>query len=99
MACYARPRESRMSEADMARKTLAERRTEKLAQLDSIKKELAQLETKAAERIGRIAVRAGIADLDIDDDKLAQEFAAIAAKFQAAGKKPARTDAGAAGTD
>ena len=81
----------------MARKTLAERRAEKLAQLDALRKELAQLENKAAERIGRIAVRAGLADLDLDDEQLTQEFAAIAAKFRPSSTKPARADAGAYG--
>lgn len=81
----------------MARKSLAERRAEKLAQLDALRKELAQLENKAAERIGRIAVRAGLADLDLDDEQLAQEFAAIAAKFRPASAKPAHTDSGADG--
>jgi hypothetical protein len=72
----------------MARKTLTERRAEKLAELEKIKGELAKIEAQAAERIGRIAVRSGLADLDIDDEQLAKEFAAVAAKFQPkSGKK------------
>ena len=66
----------------MARKTLSERRTEKLSELSRIKDELAKLESQAAERIGKIAIRVGLADLDIEDDQLIKEFAAIAAKFQ-----------------
>ena len=72
----------------MARKTLAERRAEKLQELDRIKNELAKIEDRAAERLGKIAVRAGIADLDVSDELLAKEFAAVAAKFQSnTGKK------------
>lgn len=77
----------------MARKTLTERRTEKLAQLDSIRKELAQLEGKAAEHLGRIAVKAGLADLELEDEQLAKEFAAIADKFRPASTKQTRTAA------
>jgi hypothetical protein len=81
----------------MARKTLTERRSEKLAELERIKGELAKLESQAAERIGRVAVRAGLADLDLDDEQLTKEFAAVAAKFQPrTGKKdkPAPSNAG-----
>lgn len=66
----------------MTRKTLAERRTEKLEELGRIKSALARLESQAAERIGKLAIRAGVADLDIDDEQLSKEFAAVAAKFQ-----------------
>jgi hypothetical protein len=65
----------------MARKTLSERKAEKLAELVRIKAELAELETIAAERIGKVAIAAGLGDLDIDDAKLRKEFEAIASKF------------------
>jgi hypothetical protein len=68
----------------MPRKSLTDRRAEKLAQLDSIKKELAALETKAGERLGRLALKAGLADLDLDDEKLLEEFRAIAGRFRPA---------------
>jgi len=66
----------------MARKTLAERKAGKLAELERIKAELAALEAKAAERIGRIAIAAGLADLELDDASLRKEFEAIASKFR-----------------
>ncbi len=66
----------------MPRKSLTDRRAEKLAQLDAIKKELAALETKAGERLGRLALKAGLADLDLDDDTLIEEFRAIAGRFR-----------------
>lgn len=81
----------------MARKTLAERRSEKLEELERIKNDLARIEERAAAQIGKLAVRAGLADLDIEEEQLAKEFAALAAKFQPkTGKKdkPASSNAG-----
>ncbi len=69
----------------MPRKSLTDRRAEKLAQLDAIKKELAALELKAGERLGRLALKAGLADLDLDDDTLIEEFRAIAGRFRSKG--------------
>ena len=66
----------------MARKTLSERKADKLAELNRIKAELAELESKAAERIGKIALSAGLGDLDIEDAELRKEFEAIASKFR-----------------
>lgn len=83
----------------MARKTLAERRSEKLDELERIKSDLARIEERAAMQIGKLAVRAGLADLEIDDEQLAKEFAALAAKFQSrSGKKdkPASPNAASA---
>lgn len=83
----------------MARKTLAERRSEKLDELERLKSDLARLEERAAAQIGKLAVRAGLADLDIEDEQLAKEFAALAAKFQPkSGKKdkPASPNTGPA---
>lgn len=72
----------------MARKTLSERKAGKLAELEKIKSDLAKIESQAAERIGKIAVRSGLADIAINDEQLAKEFAAVAAKFQGkSGKK------------
>jgi len=64
------------------RRTLLERKTEKLAELDRIKKELAEIEAKVAERLGRIAVSAGLGDLNIDETTLRKELEALAAKFR-----------------
>ncbi|MDX7167911.1 TraC family protein [Klebsiella pneumoniae] len=66
----------------MARKTLSERKADKLTELNRIKAELAELESKAAERIGKIALAAGLGDLDIDDASLRKEFEAVASKFR-----------------
>ncbi len=66
----------------MARKTLSERKADKLAELNRIKAELAELESKAAEHIGRLALSVGLGDLDIEDAELRKEFEAIASKFR-----------------
>lgn len=66
----------------MAKKTLAERKSEKVAELAKIKQQIALLEAKAAERIGKIAVASGLDDLGIDDATLRKEFEAVAAKFR-----------------
>lgn len=66
----------------MARKTLSARRAEKLAQLDYLKAEIAGMEEKAARHLGRLAVRAGLADLDLADEELLRGFKALAARFR-----------------
>ncbi|WP_225444549.1 TraC family protein [Pseudomarimonas arenosa] len=79
---------------------MAERRSEKLGELERIKNDLARLESQAAERIGKLAIRAGLADLELSDELLSKEFAAVAAKFQpgAGGKgKPAAASARSSG--
>lgn len=68
----------------MPRKSLTDRRTEKLAQLDAIRRDLAALEVKAGERLGKLALKAGLGELDADDDTLLKQFQAVAARFRAA---------------
>jgi len=81
----------------MARKTLAELKAAKLAELDKIKNDLAKLESRAVDRIGKIAVTAGLADMDIDDNELRKEFEALASKFRGSTSKPTAQDAAAPG--
>ena len=78
----------------MAIKSLAERKSAKLEELEKIKREIARLESQAAERIGKLAIRAGIADIEISDETLGKEFAAIAKKHQ--NKSPSKSDKPAA---
>ena len=68
----------------MPRKSLADRRAEKLAQLDASRRDLAALEVKAGERLGKLALKAGLGELDVDDDTLLEEFQAVAARFRPA---------------
>lgn len=72
--------------AKTTRRTLKERRESALAEVEAAKAKLAALETAAAERIGKMAIRAGLVDLELSDDQLAKEFDAIASKFRNAGK-------------
>ena len=74
--------------AKKTRKSLVERRTEKLSQIQQLKQEIAELQQGAAERIGRMAVKAGLADLAIDDAALLKEFQALANKFRPNDQKP-----------
>ena len=83
----------------MARKTLSERKADKLAELNRIKSELADLENKAAEKIGKIAIAVGLGDLEIDDAQLRKEFEAIASKFRKGEAKQAATAPAAPGTN
>jgi TraC-like protein len=69
----------------MAKKSLTDRRAEKLAQVDAIKKDLAALEVRAGERLGKLALKAGLGDLDLDDNTLIEEFRAIAGRFRSRG--------------
>lgn len=76
----------------MAIKSLAERKTAKLEELEKIKREIAGLESQAAERIGKQAIRAGIGDLDISDEQLAKEFSAIVVRHSKSKSKPTATN-------
>ncbi|WP_420248579.1 TraC family protein [Citrobacter sedlakii] len=58
----------------MARKTLSERRADALSELETAKTRLAKLDNEAAERIGRIAIKSGLVNLDLTDDQIREEF-------------------------
>ena len=49
------------------------------------------MDAKSAERIGKIALAAGLDDLAIDDATLKKEFEAIASKFRGFQDKPKTT--------
>jgi len=52
----------------LARKTLSERRADALSELETAKARL------AAERIGRIAIKSGLVNLELTDDQVREEF-------------------------
>lgn len=83
----------------MTKKTLAERKAEKLAELERIKAELAAIESQAADRIGKLALAAGLDALALDDAVLRQEFEAIASRFQRGQDQRLASAAAAPGTD
>jgi hypothetical protein len=70
-------------------------------EIERLHDQLKAAETKEAERIGRIALKAGLGDLIIDEAKLGDLFAEIAGRFQKgnekrslAAPKPARSPEG-----
>ncbi|MGV8621167.1 TraC family protein [Pseudomonas aeruginosa] len=65
---------SRNNGVIMARKTLAERRSDALSELEMAKARLAKLDNEAAERIGRIAIKSGLVNLELTDDQVREEF-------------------------
>ncbi|WP_074996549.1 TraC family protein [Pseudomonas syringae] len=58
----------------MARKTLAKRRSDALSELETAKARLTKLDNEAAERIGRIAIKSGLVNLEITEDQIREEF-------------------------
>ncbi|WP_350238811.1 TraC family protein [Pectobacterium colocasium] len=58
----------------MARKTLSERRSDAFSELEMAKARLAKLDNEAAERIGRIAIKSGLVNLELTDDLIREEF-------------------------
>lgn len=61
----------------MARKTLSERRADAFSELETGKARLAKLDNEAAERIGRIAIKSGLVNLELTDDQIRKEFDSI----------------------
>ncbi len=66
----------------MVRKTLSERRATKLSKLDELKSKIAHMEEIAAMRFGKLAIRAGLVELNLSDPELLRELFAIAARFR-----------------
>lgn len=61
----------------MARKTLNARRIEAQRELEEAQARLTKLQNEAAIRIGRIAVKTGLADLGLSDDEIKLQFEKI----------------------
>ena len=66
-------------------------------EIERLHEQLKAAEANEAERIGRIAVKAGLGHLDIDEARLSELFGELARRFQqgsekrhAAASKPAR---------
>ena len=66
----------------MARKTLTERRSDAIFELETAKVRLAKLDNEAAERIGRIAIKSGLVNLELTDDQIRNEFDRIVEKIR-----------------
>jgi hypothetical protein len=60
----------------------SEGRSEKLVKLDCLRAQIAKMEGTATKRFGRLAIRAGLAELNLGDGDLLRELLAIAARFR-----------------
>jgi len=66
----------------MDRKTSDQGRSDKLEKLDALKVKIAKIEGTATKRFGRLAIMAGLAELNLNDGDLLRELLAIAARFR-----------------
>ena len=57
-------------------------RAEILADIEDLKRQLADSEEREERRIGKLANKAGLLDLEISDEELAKAFAELAARFR-----------------
>lgn len=55
-------------------------------ELARLQEELKQAETRDAERIGRIALKAGLGDFDVEAGELQSAFEEIATRFRSGGR-------------
>lgn len=51
-------------------------------EIGRLQEQLKQAETREAERIGRLALRAGLGDIEVEDGDLVIAFEEVAAKFR-----------------
>lgn len=59
-------------------------------EISKLQEQLKAAETREAERIGRLALRAGLGDIDIEEGELAGAFEEVAAKFRKGSKRTSR---------
>lgn len=68
-------------------------RAEILADIEGLKRQLAESEEREERRIGKIANKAGLLDVEISDEELTQAFSDLAARFRKGDKKERRAAA------
>ena len=59
-------------------------------EIGRLQEQLKQAETREAERIGRLALRAGLGDIEVEDTELVTAFEDVAAKFRKASGRSGR---------
>lgn len=64
-----------------SRRSPRERLQERKKALEKMHAEIKELTKQEAERIGRLAIEAGLADIDASDDRLTEEFQQLAARL------------------
>ncbi|WP_432289429.1 conjugal transfer protein TraC [Aminobacter sp. BA135] len=62
-----------------------------------LQEQLRQAETREAERIGRIALKAGLGEIDIEDGELLARFEELAGRFRHGNEKPSKKPEDGAG--
>lgn len=63
-------------------------------EIGRLQEQLKQAETREAERIGRLALRAGLGDIEVEDGDLVSALEEVAAKFRkASGRSGRQTNA------
>ncbi len=55
-------------------------------EIAKLQEQLRQAETREAERIGRIALKAGLGEIEVDEPELQSAFEKLAARFREAGR-------------
>ncbi|KPF42632.1 conjugal transfer protein TraC [Rhizobium sp. AAP43] len=63
-----------------------------------LQEQLKQAETRDAERIGRLALRAGLGEIDLEETQLLASFEELAARFRGTAGKRADSGKGAKAT-
>ena len=63
-------------------------------EIGRLQEQLKQAETREAERIGRLALKAGLGDMEIEDGELATAFEEVLARFRKASGRPSRPTGG-----
>ncbi|MGI2036368.1 TraC family protein [Rhizobium panacihumi] len=61
------------------------------AQIDALKNELKEAEAREAERIGGLAVKAGLHEIDANDADLIQALKEVVARFQSKAQQSNQT--------
>ena len=83
--------------AQRKRRSTQERLRERREKLEKEKAALAQLEEQRAGEIARLAMKAGLADVDVADDELMAGLTELAARFRAGPGSAVATEGAANG--
>ena len=64
-------------------------------EIGRLQEQLKQAETREAERIGRLALRAGLGDIEVEDGDLVAAFEEVVERFRKGSGRPSRQSGGA----
>lgn len=67
-------------------------RAEIQADITALQRQLAESEEREERRIGKLANKAGLLDLELTDEELSKAFADLAARFRKNGKGPSTVE-------